>query len=134
MKCVTRGIFILAIILSAGLTSLWAEPALSISSESPSGINLSFELPDWTVETESISTGSKISIKDASYLFVDDQETLPVFSTFIAIPYQGGVELETRPVKRDSRQNIDWVSELCWSPGAAPVISIPGRLCRSRSL
>ena len=107
MKCVDRGILILAILFSMSLTSLCAQSALSVVSESPSGINLSFQLPDWSIETDQLSNSQKISLKDASYLFVDETETLPVFSTFIAIPPRGGVELSSRMVKQDRMLNLD---------------------------
>lgn len=96
MKCVNRGIFILAILLSAWVTGIFAEPALRVVSESPSGINLNFRIPEWNLESGPVSSGQRIRVQDAEYLFIEDEETLPVFSTFIAIPYRGGVDLETR--------------------------------------
>lgn len=69
--------------------------AFSITRSSQDGIQLHFELPQWSMEssTRNGETLQKVSVADAQYIYIGEEETLPVFATMIAIPYSGGVSL-----------------------------------------
>lgn len=59
-------------------------------------IDVRFRLPQWEIKTEQVDGREirKVVVDGASYLFIDEDETLPVFSTTLAIPYRGGAELQ----------------------------------------
>lgn len=69
--------------------------SFSISREGRSGLEIQFQLPQWSLDSK---TGNgeelkEIKIADTPYLFIDDTETLPIFSTLISIPARGGVKV-----------------------------------------
>jgi hypothetical protein len=59
------------------------------------GVNIRFELPAWNLETVSRGNEStqKVKMEGMPYLFIDEEETLPIFTTSVAIPYTGGATL-----------------------------------------
>ena len=69
--------------------------AFSISRNSTDGIQISFQLPDWHLET--VQRGGEavgsVRVDGIPNLFIGEEETLPVFSAMVAIPYTGGVSL-----------------------------------------
>lgn len=69
--------------------------AFSISRSSQESVQLHFELPGWELEqvTRDGQTLQKVKLTDTPYLFIGEEETLPVFATMIAIPHSGGVTL-----------------------------------------
>jgi len=69
--------------------------SFSVSREGRSGLEIQFQLPQWSLDSK---TGNgeelkEIKIADTPYLFIDDTETLPIFSTLISIPARGGVKV-----------------------------------------
>ena len=72
-----------------------AAAAFSISRSSRESVQLHFELPGWELEqvTRDGQTLRKVKLADTPYLFIGEEETLPVFATMIAIPNSGGVTL-----------------------------------------
>ena len=60
-----------------------------------SEIRIQFTLPQWEIEQINVKNEirKKVKIQETPYLFIDEEETLPVFSTMIAIPNRGGVDL-----------------------------------------
>jgi len=68
-------------------------------------IDVRFRLPQWEIKTEQVDGREirKVVVDGASYLFIDEDETLPVFSTTLAIPYRGGAELQLTDVQSSSR-------------------------------
>ncbi|HOH46799.1 MAG TPA: C25 family cysteine peptidase, partial [Candidatus Cloacimonadota bacterium] len=71
-------------------------------------IDIEFQTPQWKLETESRGnqTVSKVVIPGANYLFIDEEETLPIFSTAIAIPYTGGAELRVEEQQQSTRSGL----------------------------
>lgn len=59
-------------------------------------MQLRFQLPEWKLETSSKGSlnSQKVSVADHPYLFIDETETLPIFSATIAVPYSGGVTMD----------------------------------------
>lgn len=80
----------------------------SITRSSTDGINIHFELPQWKLETveRGGETLQRVSITDAQYIFIDEEETLPVFATFVAIPYSGGVSLNMLGSQDQNRDRV----------------------------
>ncbi len=60
-----------------------------------SEIRIQFTLPQWEIEQINVKNEirKKVKVQETPYLFIDEEETLPVFSTMIAIPNRGGVDL-----------------------------------------
>ncbi|MFA6720949.1 MAG: C25 family cysteine peptidase [Candidatus Cloacimonadaceae bacterium] len=81
--------------LSLAAQNLPGGSAFTVTRDSGSGIQINFELPDWEFETlqRNGETFSQIRVPGIPNLFIEEEETLPVFSTMIAIPYVGGVSL-----------------------------------------
>ncbi|MBW6513277.1 MAG: choice-of-anchor D domain-containing protein [Candidatus Syntrophosphaera sp.] len=81
--------------LSLFSQTLQAESAFSITRSSGDGIQIRFDLPQWKLERveRGGETLHKVSVAGAQYIFIDEEETLPVFATMVAIPYSGGVSL-----------------------------------------
>ncbi|NLO12161.1 MAG: gingipain R [Candidatus Cloacimonetes bacterium] len=74
-----------------------ANSSFSLMRSSDDGIQLRFQLPTWKLEETNDDDGitrQRVKMEGVPYLYLDETETLPVFSTSIAIPYQGGVSLE----------------------------------------
>lgn len=90
--------------------------AFTITRNAGDGIQISFQLPDW--ELESVERGgetlSRVRIAGIPNLFIDEEETLPVFSTMIAIPYSGGVSLRLSESPSGVRDGVllDFASSL----------------------
>lgn len=86
-----------------------SERAFSISRSSDTGMDLRFELPQWKLETveRDGKTVQRVSIEDAEYIFIDEEETLPVFTATVAIPYRGGVTLSQLSAGNPGRQSVD---------------------------
>jgi hypothetical protein len=66
-----------------------------ITGSSPTGMDISFQTPAWQIEnyTRDGEQVSRISLDQADYLYIDEEQTLPVFSTCIAIPNTGNANL-----------------------------------------
>ncbi|OQC07188.1 MAG: Gingipain R1 precursor [Candidatus Cloacimonetes bacterium ADurb.Bin089] len=81
----------LAIFANNGITN----NAFSITNSNSSEIKIQFSLPEWQINQidNNGEIRKQIKVQDTSYLFIDEEETLPVFSTMIAIPNRGGVNL-----------------------------------------
>ncbi len=78
--------------------AVWASPAespFSITRSSETSLQLHFDLPSWTLENTDREGESlqKVKVEGTPYLFIEEQETLPVFSATLAIPYSGGASL-----------------------------------------
>ena len=60
-----------------------------------SEISIQFTLPQWEMEQFNVKNEirKKVKVQETPYLFIDEEETLPIFSTMIAIPNRGGVNL-----------------------------------------
>ncbi len=90
--------------------------AFTITRNAGDGIQISFQLPDWELETveRGGETLSRVRIAGIPNLFIDEEETLPVFSTMIAIPYRGGVSLRLSESPRGVRDGVhlDFASTL----------------------
>ncbi|MEN6445766.1 MAG: C25 family cysteine peptidase [Candidatus Cloacimonas sp.] len=57
-------------------------------------INIHFSLSEWEIkQIDNSDLIKQIKMSDTPYLFIDEKETLPVFSTMVAIPDRGGVNL-----------------------------------------
>ena len=69
----------------------------SLGRSSSTEVFLHFELPAFELVESQVKgeTLTRVKIENTPYLFIDETETLPVFSTLIAIPYAGGVSLQT---------------------------------------
>ncbi|MGC9362320.1 MAG: C25 family cysteine peptidase, partial [Candidatus Syntrophosphaera sp.] len=82
--------------------------AFRIMESNAEGISISFELPDWKLERveDKGETLSKIKVEDTQYIFLGEEETLPVFTTMIAVPYSGGVSLRELHVAEESRTQV----------------------------
>ncbi len=68
--------------------------SFSINQQSSNSIDIRFEIPTWRIEEtqrDGIVT-KQVKIDEAPYLFIEDEETLPILTTSIAIPYSGGVD------------------------------------------
>jgi len=67
----------------------------SLTRSSDQSVNLHFQLPAYDLERVELKgeTLTKVKVADTPYLFIDETETLPVFSTLVAIPYSGGAAL-----------------------------------------
>ena len=87
--------------------------AFSISRNSTDGIQISFQLPDWQLET--VQRGGeavgRVRVDGIPNLFIGEEETLPVFSAMVAIPYSGGVSLSfsdgSVPLRESVRLDFD---------------------------
>ena len=73
---------------------------------SDNSIQIRFELPAWSMERSELNNLSRVKIDDIPYLFLEETETLPVFSTMIAIPYQGGVNLQINTTQQSIQNHI----------------------------
>ncbi|HOH79717.1 MAG TPA: C25 family cysteine peptidase, partial [Candidatus Cloacimonadota bacterium] len=82
-----------------------ANSAFSISRSASGSLDLHFELPAWKLEEVSKDGESlqRVSITDTPYLYIGEDETLPIFSTTLAIPYRGGASLSVLSAASDSR-------------------------------
>ena len=95
MKLIQKVLLLAAFtLLCASLLSAQVSPssgAFSISSTRGNSMNIHFELPSWELEQveKSGQSGFKIKIADTPYLYIEEEETLPIFSTMVAIPYSG---------------------------------------------
>jgi len=67
--------------------------AFQLIHSTPAEIDISFTLPEWNIQ-ESANNRQQVKVKDSPYLFIGEEETMPVFSTMVAIPNQGGVNLQ----------------------------------------
>lgn len=110
---ITCSRWLYAIVLTMLQIALFAqvtgkEQAFSISRSSAQGIQLRFDLPTWELESTNKNGEQvqKIKVADTPYLFIDESETLPVFSTQIAIPYSGGASLRILNTANQTRQQI----------------------------
>jgi hypothetical protein len=90
---------ILCLLAVLPLGSYAQDPAgtnpFTVTRSSDSGISLRFELPQWKLE-EVQKDGQnlqRVAVDGTPYLFIGEEETLPVFSTLIAIPYSGNASL-----------------------------------------
>lgn len=106
-------LLIIPILLSAG--EIPGKDNFRVISESPSGLQIKFSLPAWELETvNSGGSSARKVVADAPYLYLDDTETLPVFTTLIAIPNTGGASI--RMIGGQSREEqllkADFDSEL----------------------
>lgn len=108
-----RLIWIIAALVSLVPPVLFAQntpgPAsFSIARSTSDGIQLHFELPEWKLENVERDGESlqKISIADAQYIFIDEEETLPVFTTLVAIPYSGGVTLNLLDTRQQNQDKV----------------------------
>lgn len=91
-----------AILLSVIPFAIFAQAAqvtnpFSLNRSGATEVSLHFELPAFELVESQVKgeTLTKVKIENTPYLFIDETETLPVFSTLIAIPYNGGVSLQT---------------------------------------
>jgi hypothetical protein len=82
-----------------------AEQAFNITRSSANGIQLHFTLPAWEMENVSKNGENlqRVKVKDTPYIFIDETETLPVFTTMIAIPYSGGASLNVSSFNSQSQ-------------------------------
>ncbi|MBP7333812.1 MAG: gingipain R, partial [Candidatus Cloacimonas sp.] len=67
--------------------------AFQLNHSTPAEIDISFTLPEWNIQ-ESANNRQQVKVKDSPCLFIDEEETMPVFSTMVAIPDRGGVNLQ----------------------------------------
>ena len=81
-------------------------PPFNLVSSSGSSIQIHFELPEWSMERGEVNNLSNVKIDDVPYLFLEETETLPVFSTMIAIPYQGGVNIQINATQQNIQNQI----------------------------
>ena len=93
-----RCLYVAMISMTVSFLAAQAAPAaaaFSISRSSQESVQLHFELPGWELEqvTRDGQTLHKVKLADTPYLFIGEEETLPVFATMIAIPHSGGVTL-----------------------------------------
>lgn len=74
---------------------LSSQRAFHLKQSLENSLQLSFELPAWELESSSkdADLGYKVKVADASYLDINEEESLPIFSTMIAIPYSGSVNM-----------------------------------------
>lgn len=91
-----------AILLSVIPFAIFAQAAqvtnpFSLNRSGATEVSLHFELPAFELVESQVKgeTLTRVKIENTPYLFIDETETLPVFSTLIAIPYNGGVSLQT---------------------------------------
>ncbi len=84
---------IIPVLLCAG--ELPGKENFTILSESPSGLQIKFSLPAWELKeiNNAGAKAQKVVIGETPYLFLDETETLPIFSTLIAIPNSGGASI-----------------------------------------
>ncbi len=95
----------LILILSAPIF-LMAENFFNIINTSDNSIQIHFELPSWSMERNEANNLSSVKIDDVPYLFLEETETLPVFSTMIAIPCQGGVSIQINSTQQNIQNQI----------------------------
>jgi hypothetical protein len=84
---------IFPVLISGQLAS--QQSSFEIRSQTGSSLDLRFNLPAWNLEASDAKNPDVKSIKaeDNPKLFIEEVETLPIFTTNIAIPYSGGVTL-----------------------------------------
>jgi len=83
-----------------------AENFFNIINTSDNSIQIHFELPSWSMERNEANNLSSVKIDDVPYLFLEETETLPVFSTMIAIPCQGGVSIQINSTQQNIQNQI----------------------------
>jgi len=68
----------------------------TIQRSAADGLNLHFELPAWTMDdvTRGGESLRRVNVANTPYLFIDEEETLPIFTASVAIPYTGGADLQ----------------------------------------
>lgn len=84
--------------------------AFQVRNQSSNSVDLRFTLPAWELQASSKGDNSqRVVIQDTPYLFVDEEETLPVLTTSIAIPYSGGADLRVvnQQLKTMSNFNLE---------------------------
>lgn len=106
LLCVT--IILLLFPLGMHAQTAMAVQPFSLTRSSDQAVQLHFQLPEYELEKLEIKgkTFNKVSMADTPYLFIDETETLPVFSTLIAIPYSGGATLGTFSVSNSSTKSF----------------------------
>lgn len=82
--------------------------AFTISRSSDSGLQISFDLPQWKLENvgKDGQNLQRVVVDEVPYLFIDEEETLPVFSTLIAIPYSGGASFSLATAAGQPQSNV----------------------------
>jgi len=67
----------------------------SLSRSNGQSTSIRFQLPKWELENVEIDgvMHQRVKLENTPYLFIDEKETLPIFTTMIAIPYSGGFTL-----------------------------------------
>ncbi len=101
---------ILAMLIPGMLCALsqQSSTSFSITSQNENSIDLRYSIPAWRLENTSRagSTAQKVVIDNAPNLFIEEDETLPILTATIAIPYQGGFELQIQNSTRSIQSNI----------------------------
>ncbi|MDZ4181721.1 MAG: C25 family cysteine peptidase, partial [Candidatus Cloacimonadaceae bacterium] len=109
-----NSLFLVLVILMtlAPLLAFSAGPArpagFEILSESTNGIDIRFNLPAWNYQSSASRDPElkRVQIDEAQYLFFEEQESLPIFSATIAIPYSGNANLSVVNTRHRMESNI----------------------------
>ncbi|MDZ4122215.1 MAG: hypothetical protein U1C33_07315, partial [Candidatus Cloacimonadaceae bacterium] len=82
--------------------------AFSIRNQTDSYIDIRFDLPSWNLANtgRAGSNEKKVVVEEVPYLFIEEDETLPIFTTTIAIPYSGGVNLQPLNIDTRTQSNV----------------------------
>jgi len=88
-------VILFPVVLFAQLTD--AGNPFSLSRSNTQSANIRFQLPHWELENVELDgvIHQRVKVENTPYLFIDEKETLPVFTTMIAIPYSGGYTLNS---------------------------------------
>ncbi|MDD4310299.1 MAG: C25 family peptidase propeptide domain-containing protein, partial [Candidatus Cloacimonetes bacterium] len=99
-------VFVIPVTLVSQVTSI--PQNFSILRSSSNAVSIRFQTPEWSIESVQVKgeTLDRVKVLNTPYLFFDETETLPVFSTMIAIPYSGGATLTVVNSSSQIQQNI----------------------------
>ncbi len=107
---------LLLIPLSLAAQNLPGGSAFTVTRDSGDGIQISFQLPAWELESveRDGATLSRVRVDGIPNLFIGEEETLPVFSAMVAIPWRGGVSLRDSgdPAELRSGVQLDFAAAL----------------------
>ncbi len=99
--------FMLFLLFTLSINAQESKSNFKIEQQSSSSIRISFNLGNWSLENKSVNGVEYKSINSNAQhkLFIDETETLPVYSTLISIPDGMNVELDT-----EKNDNVEFKS------------------------
>lgn len=100
---------LLIIPMMASTLNSSSQNAFELRSQTSASVDVRFMLPTWNYSVPDISKPNQKQIRsgETPNLFIDEEETLPIFTTTIAVPYSGGVDISVLNTNQQLQGNIE---------------------------